>query len=43
RRYLELAKLYHPDTAPSTKSPHHNIRKQRFLEVMEAYKILKNL
>ncbi|BCZ19051.1 J domain-containing protein [Helicobacter sp. NHP19-012] len=42
RRYLELAKLYHPDTAPS-KKPHHNIRRQRFLEVTEAYKVLKNL
>ncbi|BDQ27273.1 hypothetical protein HHE02_12700 [Helicobacter heilmannii] len=41
-RYLELAKLYHPDTTPS-KKPQHNLRKQRFLEVMEAYKILKNL
>ncbi|BCD70822.1 J domain-containing protein [Helicobacter suis] len=41
-RYLELAKLYHPDTAPNT-SKRKSIYKQRFLEVIEAYKILKHL
>ncbi|WP_120946262.1 MULTISPECIES: J domain-containing protein [Helicobacter] len=41
-RYLELAKLYHPDTcacAPYNKG----IYKQRFLEVMDAYNVLKQL
>ncbi|WP_104753146.1 J domain-containing protein [Helicobacter salomonis] len=41
-RYLELAKLYHPDTCAL--SPYsEGIYKQRFLEVTEAYSVLKDL
>lgn len=42
-RYLELAKLYHPDTANPPSHYSKSIYKQRFLEVTEAYEILKNL
>ncbi|MFC3848487.1 J domain-containing protein [Helicobacter baculiformis] len=42
RRYLELVKLYHPDTYASTPYP-ESICKQRFLEVTEAYNVLKQL
>ncbi|WP_199769192.1 J domain-containing protein [Helicobacter cynogastricus] len=38
-RYLELAKLYHPDACTTDSS----LYKQRFLEIVEAYGILKQL
>ncbi|WP_199764934.1 J domain-containing protein [Helicobacter felis] len=38
-RYLELAKLYHPDACTTNSS----LYKQRFLEIVEAYGILKQL
>ncbi len=43
QRYLELAKLYHPDTSNPSSIYSQSIYKQRFLEVAEAYEILKCL